>query len=265
MTKVEIQAAVAKVGKYATSESGDTVEMIERPHGGISLVMADGQRSGRSAKAISNVVVRKALSLLAEGVRDGAAARATHDYLFTYRRGKVQATLNIVSVDLQTKTIVLSRNSHCPVVVATPAGVQVLDEPSKSVGVHRGTKPVITELPIAPGTYVVAFTDGIATAGERSPEGPLDVAGCVTSFLNLDAALSQGVGAQTEAGAVPDGAAPSPGADVLANAIIYRALALDNGRPRDDMSVVVVAILPRVVDDDVRHLMARFPIPPVMG
>ncbi|MFQ5340448.1 MAG: SpoIIE family protein phosphatase [Anaerolineae bacterium] len=265
MTKVEIQAAVAKIGKYATSESGDTVEMIERPHGGISLVMADGQRSGRSAKAISNVVVRKALSLLAEGVRDGAAARATHDYLFTYRRGKVQATLNIVSVDLQTKTIVLSRNSHCPVVVATPAGVQVLDEPSKSVGVHRGTKPVITELPIAPGTYVVAFTDGIATAGERSPEGPLNVAECITNFLNLDAAPSQGGGAQAEAGAAPDGAAPSPGADVLANAIIYRALALDDSRPRDDMSVVVVAILPRVVDDDVRHLMVRFPIPPVVG
>lgn len=262
---MEIQAAVAKIGKYATSESGDTVEMIERPHGGISLVMADGQRSGRPAKAISNVVVRKALSLLAEGVRDGAAARATHDYLFTYRRGKVLATLNILSVDFQTKTVVLSRNSHCPVVVATPAGLQVLDEPSRSVGVHRGTKPVITELPITPGTYVVAFTDGIATAGERSPEGPLDVAECVANFLNLGAASTKDIGAQAEASAGVDVEAPGPGANALAEAIIYRAMALDNGRPRDDMTVVVVAILPRVVDDDVRHLIVRFPIPPVVG
>ncbi|MCB0097143.1 MAG: hypothetical protein KDE46_15545, partial [Caldilineaceae bacterium] len=70
--KLEIQIAVAKVNKYATSESGDTVEVVERPRGGMSIVMADGQRSGRSAKAISNIVVRKAIALLAEGVRDGA-------------------------------------------------------------------------------------------------------------------------------------------------------------------------------------------------
>ena len=231
--------------------------MIERPHGGLSLVMADGQRSGRPAKAISNLVVRKAISLLGEGVRDGAAARATHDYLYTYRRGKVQATLNIVSVDLQTRTIVLSRNSHCPVVVATPAGLQVLDEPSSPIGVYRGTKPVITELPIEPRTYVVAFTDGIATAGERSPEGPLDVPRLVAHFLNMapaadDAASSEG--------------APSihPKADALADTILYRALALDEGRPRDDMTVMVVATLPRSDTDDIRRLAVRYPIPAVV-
>ena len=70
---LELQVAVAKVGKYAVSESGDTVEVVERPHGGLSMVMVDGQRSGKSAKAISNIVTRKTISLLADGVRDGAA------------------------------------------------------------------------------------------------------------------------------------------------------------------------------------------------
>ncbi len=56
MNRLEIELAVAKVAKYATSESGDTVEVVERPHGGISIVVSDGQRSGRSAKAISNLV-----------------------------------------------------------------------------------------------------------------------------------------------------------------------------------------------------------------
>ena len=63
----EVQMAVAKINKYASSESGDTVEVVERPKGGLSAVVADGQRSGRSAKAISNLVVRKAISLLAAG------------------------------------------------------------------------------------------------------------------------------------------------------------------------------------------------------
>ena len=51
--------------------------MVERPHGGLSIVLVDGQRSGRSAKKISNVVARKAVQLLAEGVRDGVVARCT--------------------------------------------------------------------------------------------------------------------------------------------------------------------------------------------
>lgn len=257
---MEIQAAVAKVGKYATRESGDTVEMIERPHGGISFVIADGQRSGRSAKAISNVVARKAISLLAEGVRDGAAARATQDYLYTYRRGKVQATLNIVTVDLETRSIVLSRNSHCPVVVATPAGIRILDEPSKPVGVYRGTKPVITELPIEPGTYVVAFTDGIAHAGERSPDGPLDVPRFVAQFLGIGAEHAPGTMELATARDADNLEQDRVGAQALADAILYRAMALDDCRPRDDMTVVVLAILPRTVDDGVRRLMVHYPI-----
>ena len=76
---MDLQIGVAKINKYASSESGDTLEVVERPGGGLSVVLADGQRSGKSAKLISNMVVRKVITLLAEGVRDGAAARAASD------------------------------------------------------------------------------------------------------------------------------------------------------------------------------------------
>ena len=101
---MEIQIGVAKINKYASSESGDTLEVIERPNGGLSVVLADGQRSGKSAKRISNMVVRKVIALLAEGVRDGAAARAASDYLFTQKSGKVMSTLNILSLDMESTT-----------------------------------------------------------------------------------------------------------------------------------------------------------------
>ena len=66
---MEIQVAVAKVNKYGSIESGDTIEFVERPMGGISVVLADARSSGKKAKAISSLVVRKIISLLAEGVR----------------------------------------------------------------------------------------------------------------------------------------------------------------------------------------------------
>ena len=234
---MEIKVAVAKVGKWATSESGDTLEMIERPHGGISFVLVDGQRSGRAAKAISNLVARKAVSELAEGVRDGAAARAAHDYLYTYKGGKVSATLNILSVDLASGTLVLSRNNHCPTIIVTPdAGLWLLDEPSEPVGLQRGTKPQITELPLVTGTVVVVYTDGLAMAGTRSSH-VFDVPATVRELIAED----------------------NTSAHQLADGLLERALALDDGRPQDDISVLVLFVLDRV-SDGVRRLALGLPL-----
>src|SRR5512139_1542063 len=130
---MEVQIAVSKVRKYATSSSGDTVEVVERPQGGVSVVLADGQSSGKGAKTISTLVVRKVISLLAEGVRDGAAARAASDSLYTERRGKVSATLNIISIDQQTRTIVITRNNPSPAILAQNGEVRLLDEPSDPI------------------------------------------------------------------------------------------------------------------------------------
>ncbi len=238
---LELQVAVAKVGKYAVSESGDTVELIERPHGGLSLVLVDGQRSGKSAKAISNTVARKAVSLLADGVRDGAAARAAHDYLRTMRAGQVTATLNIVSVDLGTRSIVISRNSHCPVIIlhGREGDLQVLDEPSQPIGIHPRTRPVITEIPVAAELHVVVYTDGILSAGERYGQR-LDVPTLVREHLTL---------------------CPSEAcARALADSLLSRAVELDRGRPGDDISVVVVSVVARQQPDDIRRLSVRFPM-----
>ena len=109
---MEVQIAVAKVNKYAVSESGDTLEVVERPNGGLSVVLADGQSSGRGAKAISLMVVRKVIGLLAEGVRDGAAARAASDALFTEKQGRVISTLEPVALTYGVLTLLASAVTH---------------------------------------------------------------------------------------------------------------------------------------------------------
>jgi serine phosphatase RsbU (regulator of sigma subunit) len=238
---LELQAAVAKVSKYAVSESGDTAELIERPHGGLSLVVVDGQRSGKPAKAISNIVARKAISLLADGVRDGAAARAAHDYLRTLRGGQVSATLNILSVDLGTRTIVISRNSHCPALVMAggECELRLLDEPSQAIGIHARTRPIIAEIPITTDLHVVVFTDGILSAGARYG----------IEWNVADFARQQLLGCSGE-----------NCASSLADRLLAQAVALDRGRPADDITVVVVSVVIRQQQDDVRRLLVRFPI-----
>ena len=116
---LKIDVAVVKTNKYASRESGDTVEIVERPGGGISVIMADGQGSGRAAKTLSLLVTAKVSALLKEGVRDGASARAANDFLFAMRNGQVSATLDILSVDLNTGTVVITRNSDTACYVRT--------------------------------------------------------------------------------------------------------------------------------------------------
>ncbi len=242
---IEVVLAAEKIGKYASSESGDTLEVIERPHGGISAVLADGQRSGRGAKRISNIVTRKAVSLLADGVRDGAAARAAHDYLRTHRGGQVSATLNIVSIDMDSQTLVISRNSHCPVLVLnpvwatpeSPAGVRCIDDPSEAIGIYARTKPAITELPLDRDTTVIVFTDGVWMAGDRYGER-IDVIACVESLV----------------------AAGYRHPEELAERLLAQAVAHDRDRPADDMSLIVLGVRAREHLDDVRRLTLHLPL-----
>ncbi len=232
---LELRVAVAKVGKYATRESGDTLEMIERPRGGLSFVLVDGQSSGRGAKAISNMVARKVVSLLGEGVRDGAAARAAHDYLFTQYQGKVRADLTILSLDLTTRTVVLSRNTQCPAILRREGRWIQVDEPARPVGLYAATKPTILEFPFEVETWVIVSTDGLWHAGRN--KGPWDV---------LDYAREV-----AERTADPE---------AVAGALLRRAVELDAGRPADDISILVLGILPKQDEDGVRRLSVRVPI-----
>ena len=233
---MEISIAVAKTNKYAVSESGDTLEITERPNGGVSVVLADGQTSGRGAKAVSSMVVRKVIGLLAEGVRDGAAARAASDYLYSERSGKVTACLNILSVDYQTQTIVITRNNPTPVFVARGEQVECITNESVSIGTNRNIRPSITEFPLESGITIVMYTDGIKYAGERSGQ-PLDICILLESMLEYE----------------------DPAAQEIADKILAQAIRVDNNRPNDDMSVVVLRSSP-IESDQIRRMTVRLPI-----
>ena len=235
---MEIQIAAAKVNKYAVSESGDTLEVIERPKGGLSVVLADGQTSGRGAKAVSMLVVRKVISLLAEGVRDGAAARAASDSLYTERRGKVSSTLNIASIDLETKTIVLTRNNPSPTFICQGEQLDRLETDSSPIGIARDIRPVISEIALQPGLTIIIYTDGLTHSGKRSGQ-KMDIGTAIHAML--------------------DDQDPSP--QEIADSLLAHAVHLDDNRPADDISVVAIKVTSEG-KDKVRRMSVHLPIGP---
>jgi serine phosphatase RsbU (regulator of sigma subunit) len=233
-----IDLAIAKTNKYASRESGDTAELVERPAGGLSVVMADGQGSGKAAKSLSLLVTSKAVSLIKEGVRDGAVARGVHDYLFAYRHGQVSATLDILSVDLRSGTLVVTRNAAAPMLLARGGRFEAVPGCSGPIGLYHLTRPTVTQLPMEPDLRVVLSTDGIHGAGVRDGRGEFDL----SAFA---------------AEALPEELGAGEGADRL----LAEAVRRDAGRPADDMTVVALTLRAHAEPLLVRRQVTTVPLP----
>ena len=217
---MEVKIGLAKTAKYATGICGDSCDIAERPHGGISAIIADGLGNGLAAHHTSSWVVNKAVSLISDGARDGAVARAVHDYLYAMKDKKVSCTLTVLSADLDTETLVISRNSNCPVIIKTEDYETVYDEDVSPIGVNRHMKPLMYEIPLTEGLVVVSYTDGIAHAGRKRTGREAD-------FEKILEIVRQNG---------PEDAA------FIAKSIMDYALSLDQEKASDDMTVVVMGI-----------------------
>ena len=227
---MEVRVGVARTNKYAMSECGDSVETVERPRGGVSVVLADGQGSGKPAKLTSSLVVNKTVALIADGARDGAVARSVHDFLYNVKDGKVSSTLTIMSIDLDTQTAVFCRNSNCPVLVKQDYGIDAYDQTIASIGVHKRMKPLVYEMPLNVGMILLSYSDGIQAAGrKRGKEFDLQYI-----YRVLDENKAEDV-------------------NFIAQTVLEYALELDDYRPGDDMTVAVVGLS----DQEAGHLIRR--------
>ena len=227
---MEIKIAVAKVDKYRSGKSGDTVETIERPNGGISIVLADGRINDRDDKAISTMVSHKVLYQISQGIRDSAAIRHTSNSIYKKHKGSVQANLNLISVDCQTNTIIVSRNNPVPVFLVTNEVVDCLLSDSEPIGGKTDIRPTIVELPINPGMAIIAFSDGVYHAGSEYGQNP-------DTSVTIEAMFEE----------------QEPTAQEVADYLLNRAIRLDEGRPKDDMSIVVLLVSP-VSTDKIRRM-----------
>ncbi|MBT9152693.1 MAG: Stage II sporulation protein E [Firmicutes bacterium] len=232
---LEVRIAVAKTNKYAHSESGDSLEITERPQGGVSVILADAQGSGKSARTNSRLVVSKAAALIAEGARDGAVARTVHDMLYALRDGKISSTLTIASADFETQSIVISQNAGPPLFVMQGGTVMTLASTDQPIGVHRSMKPAICEFPLERGLAIVGMTDGIYHAGRSRGKPWTD-----EEFMDF----------------IKTHIDPP---EFLANIMLAESTRRDQARPCDDMAIFVLQVGEYEAETKVRTMRVNVP------
>ena len=233
---MEIKIAIAKIDKHGSSNSGDTIEITERPNGGISIVMADGKIDNQDSKAISNLVVHRVIDQISQGVRDGASIRSAASSLYTDHQGRIQANLNVLSVDLQTDTIIISRNNPVPVFLIREEKADCLSSESDQIGKVEEVTSTIVEIPIQPDMAVVLYSDGVYHAGQHD-QPSMDICTVIETLFEEQ----------------------EPTAKELADFLLNRAIRLDNNKPQDDMSIIVLMVSFHQTDP-IRRMQITMPL-----
>ena len=232
---MELQAAISKTARYSSAAQGDKVEIIERPRGGISIVMAEGKLSGRRSRTIAMKAVHSILSLIASGMHDGAASRMVLSNIFEEYKGKAQVSLHIISCDLESQSIVITKNNTTPVVTVIEGAAEYLRFDG-TIETEHALSPSVFQFEIEEGRDFILVSDGILQAGTQY-EQPLDLRVLVESLFEDD----------------------EPTVQALADAILTQAISQDIGRPRDDMTVTVLRISPSP-STNIRRECVHFPI-----
>lgn len=231
---MEIQIAISKVDRYSSPEQGDQVEIVERPNGGVSVILGEGKLNGKRSKFVARKSVHRVLSLLLDGIHDGAASRAVLSALKTEYHGEAEFSLNILSCDLESETIVLTKNNDLPVImIRKNKGSYTSYEGHDEVDPQE---PNVYQFPIENDFIIIMFSDGVATAGWECSQ-PLEWNSLMETVLDEQELTVQ----------------------ELADQILNQAVAQDLGQPHDDMSVVVMQV-GRNIGKPIRRMSLTLPL-----
>jgi serine phosphatase RsbU (regulator of sigma subunit) len=215
-------------------ECGDVVRVVNRPDGGICAIVADGQGHGRSARSIATMAVGRITALVSEGARADAALVAANDLLLAHRGGQISCEASVIAVDPVDGVVRVTRFARGAAAFTGGEGRARFGGEAPPLGVYRGALPVVDVVDVALPVACLVATDGVHGAGGR-----------VGRPLMLDAILERHA---------------SAGGDVAAHSVLAEAIHADDGRPRDDMSVVCLTFAPSTRLQTIRCISAQWPL-----
>jgi len=180
--------------------------------------------------------VHAVLNLIAEGVPDGASSRVVLQRIRDEHRETADVKLSILSCDLLSKSIVITKNNSVPVLIYEDGESRflLLDEDEES---HL-YDPIVYQFELRLGQTFILITEGVRNAGAFN-DNRIDLRTALSSIFDEE---SDEIGVQD-----------------VADYLLKQAIGHDSGRPRDDMTVVVLKVSPATLKD-IRREYVCFPI-----
>ena len=203
---------VGSVTKFASEACGDAHSVIKISESKFLVSLSDGMGSGTKAYDTTDATLSLVEGLYRAGISSETALPLINKIL------SVSTEDNFAAVDI---AVVDLKNGSCNFIkigapygfVVSPDGLKFIEGSSLPLGILDELKPTTATTTLADGDMILMLSDGVTDAFSSSSE--------LVEFLKT---------------------APQYNPQALCDGIINRALELDDGKAKDDMTAVCVRI-----------------------
>ena len=212
-----IQIGVAKQAKYESEISGDSNLQTKLEDGKYLIAISDGKGSGKEARKSSKMTIAMLDKLLSSGFDKDTSLRLINSTLSSINQDDMYATLDIAIFDLYSKNLEFIKNGACPTFVKNRRNVEVLKSVSLPTGIIDDIDLVVYEKELSDGDIFVMCSDGVLDSSEEYTNRELWIKFLLEELETDD---------------------PQKIADI----ILKEAIDNNYGKPKDDMTVIVVQV-----------------------
>lgn len=216
--KYLIQTGVAKIKKDGETVSGDIVSNVRLGDGKYLFTISDGMGTGKTAEKNSKIAVSMLERLLSSGFEKDTSIKIINSAVLTANREDSYATLDISILDLFAGNIQFIKSGACPTYVKRNRNVSLIKSNSLPTGIMNEVNVDTYDKDLENGDIIVMCSDGIIDSSIEYANRELWL-----KYLLEDI--------QTD---IPER---------IANIILKEAIDNCVGKPKDDMSVVVIKVI----------------------
>ncbi len=216
--KYLIQTGVAKIKKDGETVSGDIVSNVRLGDGKYLFTISDGMGTGKTAEKNSKIAVSMLERLLSSGFEKDTSIKLINSAILTANREDSYATLDISILDLFAGNIQFVKSGACPTYVKRNRNVSLIKSNSLPTGIMNEINVDTYDKDLENGDIIIMCSDGIIDSSMEYANRDLWL-----KYLLEDI--------QTD---IPER---------IANIILKEAIDNCVGKPKDDMSVVVIKII----------------------
>ncbi|MGI6685095.1 MAG: stage II sporulation protein E [Bacillota bacterium] len=196
---------------------GDSTNNILLPDGKQVFMLSDGMGVGESAALESGTSLNLLEKLLDTGFDERVAINTINSVLMLRSKNETFATLDICVIDLYSGETDFIKIGASPSFIKTKDGVKIVRASSLPIGILQTVEMETIKETIQPGDIIVLASDGLLDSGHKMEDAELWIAGIIENSTERNP-------------------------DKLAESLVKNAINFGGGKPRDDISVLVVVV-----------------------
>ena len=219
-----ITSAQSPADADAPPENGDAYLLRQARDGQMLIALSDGMGHGEKARRESKKTLEMLALCLEAGYTRDMAMRAVNGMMLAAAQEERYATVDLCTLDLWTGEAILNKLGACPSLLIQGRSIQKICGETLPLGILSHVVPMEHTFRMESGDVLLMMTDGVTDAF------PAEDA--------LYAALYRVMGEPPQ---------------IIADTLLYEALAAISHRPKDDMSVLCI----RTVENEEARLPRR--------